>query len=81
MTTKAKPPGSPASAQARKREGQIKVEVVSGVQGHCLCFDDQRVAGPKPWGGGTVIHTFYVDPSDATDIAATAQERETTCCK
>ena len=33
-------------------------EVVRGVEGCCLVVDDVRIAGPKPWGGGTVIHTF-----------------------
>ncbi len=39
----------------------MKVEVVQGVEGASLYIDDVRVAGPKPWGGGKVIHRFEVD--------------------
>ena len=35
-----------------------KFEVISGVEGCCLALDDARIAGPKPWGGGTVIHVW-----------------------
>lgn len=35
-----------------------KFEVISGVEGCCLALDDTRIAGPKPWGGGTVIHAW-----------------------
>ena len=31
------------------------VEIVQGVEGPCVVINDRRVAGPKPWGGGTVI--------------------------
>ena len=44
---------------------KIRFEVVSGVEGPCLCIVNDsggfRLAGPKPWGGGTVKHTFSVD--------------------
>ena len=35
-----------------------KFEVIRGVEGLCLVLDDVRIAGPKPWGGGAVIHTW-----------------------
>ena len=35
-----------------------KVEGIRGVEGCCLVLDDTRIAGPKPWGGGTVIHAW-----------------------
>lgn len=38
-----------------------KFEVIRGVEGCCLAFDDTRIAGPKPWGGGTVIHAWEID--------------------
>lgn len=44
----------------------IKIEVVSGAEGPSLQIVDEnggyRLAGPKPWGGGSVIHSFEVDP-------------------
>jgi hypothetical protein len=40
----------------------IKVELVEGVSGHCLCIEDYRVAGPKFLGGGRIERTFQVQP-------------------
>jgi len=44
---------------------QVFVEVVSGVEGPSLSVGGvdhgNRVAGPKPWGGGSTIHSFKVD--------------------
>lgn len=36
----------------------MKVELVEGVEGYCLCVNDIRIAGPKPWGGGKVVKTW-----------------------
>lgn len=54
--------------------GQVWVEVVSGVEGPCLCVSDEsgsglRIAGPKPWGGGTIIHRFKVDAAELCEAA------------
>lgn len=38
-----------------------KFEVIRGVEGCCLALDDMRIAGPKPWGGGEVIHAWETD--------------------
>ena len=38
-----------------------KFEVIRGVEGCCLALDETRIAGPKPWGGGTVIHAWKTD--------------------
>lgn len=46
---------------------KIKFEIVSGCEGNCLCVEDipnvssTRLAGYKPWGGGTVTETFTVN--------------------
>src|SRR5690625_2294680 len=41
---------------------KIIIEVVEGVEGSSLSVGNkkggERVAGSKPWGGGTVIHSF-----------------------
>lgn len=64
-----------AKKVSKRRRGQsgskamlgLKVffEVVAGPEGHCLCICGEntgfRLAGPKPWGGGTVVHKFEVD--------------------
>lgn len=36
-------------------------EVIRGVEGCCLALDDTRIAGPKPWGGGSVINAWETD--------------------
>lgn len=40
-------------------------EVIRGVEGDCLVLGDEnsgdRIAGPKPWGGGQVVKQFRVD--------------------
>jgi hypothetical protein len=47
----------------------MKIDVVKGTYGH-LCLSVRldghslRIAGPKPWGEGKVIHSFDVDLSD-----------------
>lgn len=47
---------------------KVLIEVVSGRAGPCLTIGDDnggyRLAGPKPWGGGTTIHTFTVDADE-----------------
>jgi len=32
----------------------IKVEIIAGPTSNCVSLDDHRIAGPKPWGGGSV---------------------------
>lgn len=51
---------------------KIVVEVVSGRAGPCLCFNDRRVAGPKPWGGGQVVYKFHVDQEEFRALSAQA---------
>lgn len=37
---------------------EVEVVVVSGPEGPSLYIADFRVAGPKPWGGGTILHSW-----------------------
>lgn len=41
-----------------------ELSLVDGVEGQSLYLDDTRIAGPKPWGGGTVVKTWKVCPRD-----------------
>lgn len=54
-------------------ETTITLEVISGPEGPCLALVDgprvTRIAGPKPWGGGQVIHTFRVKRSEFRKVA------------
>lgn len=46
-----------------------RFEVIRGVEGCCLALDDTRIAGPKPWGGGKVIHAWETDKTyTAVDV-------------
>uniref|UniRef100_A0A6M3LNW9 Uncharacterized protein n=1 Tax=viral metagenome TaxID=1070528 RepID=A0A6M3LNW9_9ZZZZ len=38
--------------------------VMSGPAGPSLYLDDHRISGPKPWGGGTVLHEFRCTDRD-----------------
>lgn len=54
----------PVDYDAAPKPGYVFIDVVSGVEGPCLTIGDQdtseRVAGPKPWGGGSTTHRFEV---------------------
>jgi hypothetical protein len=52
-------------------EMKTVIEVIAGVEGLSLAImqvdeegrgHGERIAGPKPWGGGKTIHRFAVDP-------------------
>lgn len=43
---------------------EFKLEIIRGVEGPCISLNDYRIAGPKPWGGGTVTKSFTVDIND-----------------
>lgn len=43
-------------------DSPIEVIVVSGVEGPSLYVHERRVSGPKPWGGGSTLHTFFTTP-------------------
>ena len=42
----------------------VEIEVIRGVEGDALSINDYRVAGPKPWGGGTIIKKWSVEIID-----------------
>ena len=54
-------------------EGKLLIDVVQGPAGCCLCIGDndtsERVAGPKPWGGGSTVHSFLVSADDLRRLA------------
>lgn len=51
---------------------KVNVLLLQGIEGKALYVNDYRVAGPKPWGGGTTITEFNVDRS----ALAKAMERK-----
>lgn len=50
-------------------ERPVVFEAIRGVEGVCLALTvvdgySTRIAGPKPWSGGSVIHRWEVKPSE-----------------
>jgi hypothetical protein len=67
-----------SKAKAKAADGAHTFAVVSGVEGPSLYANDYRIAGPKPWGGGKVIHRFEVSDDDLRGAnlgSLTAEER------
>jgi hypothetical protein len=67
----------------------VRVEVLGGVEGPCLAIfkgiSGERIAGPKPWGGGKTLHSWEVPVADILkalgldsdeEAREAAQERE-----
>jgi len=46
---------------------EIEISIVNGVEGKCLYINHYRVAGSKPWGGGTVLQNWTVTLKDILD--------------
>jgi hypothetical protein len=44
--------------------GRVRVDIVKGVEGLAIYINDFRIVGPKPWGGGKIVHTFVADVKD-----------------
>lgn len=38
----------------------VKIELIQSVEGFSLYFNGYRIAGPKPWAGGSVVSTWEV---------------------
>lgn len=41
-----------------------KLELINGVEGDSVYLNDFRIAGPKPWGGGTTLKSWKVSTKD-----------------
>ena len=50
--------------QKELSEKAIEVSIVSGVEGKCIYLNNLRIAGPKPWGGGTVMFKVKIKIKD-----------------
>jgi hypothetical protein len=49
---------------AEEADRDHTILVMSGPAGPSLYLDDYRIAGPKPWGGGAVLHEFACTDKD-----------------
>ena len=53
-----------AAPTPKLKPGHVYIEIIEGPVGPSLYIGDEdgghRLAGPKPWGGGAVLHQFQV---------------------
>ena len=54
----------------------VKIEMVAGVEGSCLVMLDHRFAGPKPWGGGSVVKIWNATIENILEAIATNQKED-----
>ena len=43
---------------------KVTIEIVNGCEGKSVYINDYRVAGSKPWGGGTVERSWTANKKD-----------------
>ena len=43
---------------------KVTIEIINGCEGKSIYINDYRVAGSKPWGGGTVEKTWIAYKED-----------------
>lgn len=46
------------------KKPKVFLEVVAGVEGTAVYLNGYRIIGPKPWGGGPVVHRWEVRRAD-----------------
>jgi hypothetical protein len=46
----------------------LKLDLVKGVEGNSIYLNDYRIAGPKPWGGGTVLQSWRVKAANVLKV-------------
>lgn len=54
---------------------KIKIEIIKGAEGECIVINGQRVAGPKPWGGGRVVQSWDTDTLTVLNAIRAPRER------
>lgn len=56
-----------------KKSATFRAVVMMGPEGPCLYVNGHRVAGPKPWGGGRVLHSFEGQTAELKTAAKTRE--------
>lgn len=44
-----------------------KLQIIECNNGYTILLNDYRIAGDKPWGGGTVVKTYKVSEKDIVE--------------
>lgn len=52
----------------KKQPDLINILVVKGSEGHAVYINNIRIAGPKPWGGGTTLYETNVKKEELLEI-------------
>lgn len=42
-------------ANHRINKDKVKIKLVSDCEGSCICINNYRIAGSKPWGGSYIL--------------------------
>ena len=58
----------------------IELVLSNGPAGKCVYLNDFRIAGPKPWGGGTTIAEWKVSIKDLEAILVNAKKGKRWAC-
>lgn len=48
-------------ANYRINKDKVKIKLVSGCEGSCICINNYRIAGSKPLGGGYILYIVKGD--------------------
>lgn len=59
-----------ASKRTKPAADEVDICIVSGVEGPSIYINELRVAGPKPWGGGTTICEFRTKRANIDEALA-----------
>lgn len=51
-----------------KKKKTVKITLIKGVEGYAVYLDANRIAGPKPWGGGLTIKEWDADIARIKEI-------------
>ena len=46
----------------------MRLELVAGVEGPSIYLNDERIAGPKPWGGGRITKSYQIKRAQLREI-------------
>ena len=58
------------AAKKKAAPKDYQVTITSGVEGLCIYLNGYRIAGPKPWGGGTIVKEWRVTKKEIEDALA-----------
>jgi hypothetical protein len=49
-----------AQCDLKGADTEVTLQIVKGVENLCVVLNGRRIVGPKPWGGGRVLHSFKI---------------------